>query len=384
MILNFGAKNFLSFKEGFEISLVLNAVCPEDIAAGGENVSSVLCLRGPNASGKSNALKALTFFCDFCCNSFTNKPEEKIQLVSFSSGTGSSMFFMKFFVGTTKYFYEIELTRDEIIRETLQKKVTRRNTIFKRDGNSITSCAKDLKELEIVKLRSNVSTISMAHQFEIAPLEEVYSFFAAIDSNIDPLFGEIRRGSSPEEISSVSKMYKDSSEIFDFVASQLESFDTGINGIRIETFKGSKEEDLYMPYFQHDTQSGTLSIPYFLESGGTKSLYSQLVYYKQALDTGGVLILDEFDLNLHPDILEPLVRLFLDKQVNRNHAQLIFSTHNTRIMDVLGKYRIVFVSKEDNESYLYRLDELPGDLLRNDRSIETIYNTGRIGGKPRL
>jgi hypothetical protein len=53
-------------------------------------------------------------------------------------------------------------------------------------------------------------------------------------------------------------------------------------------------------------------------------------------------------------------------------------------MDYLGKYRVVFVNKEDNESFLYRLDELPGDLLRNDRSIEGVYNTGKIGGRPKL
>jgi hypothetical protein len=106
--------------------------------------------------------------------------------------------------------------------------------------------------------------------------------------------------------------------------------------------------------------------------------------YKQVLDTGGILILDEFDTNLHPDILQPLVDLFTDDNMNPNHAQFIFTTHHTKIMDYLGKYRVVFVNKEDNESFLYRLDELPGDLLRNDRSIEGVYNTGKIGGRPKL
>ena len=41
-------------------------------------------------------------------------------------------------------------------------------------------------------------------------------------------------------------------------------------------------------------------------------------------------------------------------------------------------------SKEDNESFAYRLDELPGDLVRNDRSIVPPYTQGKLGGVPKL
>jgi hypothetical protein len=50
----------------------------------------------------------------------------------------------------------------------------------------------------------------------------------------------------------------------------------------------------------------------------------------------------------------------------------------------LGKYRTVLVNKEDNESYAYRLDELPGELVRNYRSIVSPYNKGHLGGVPKL
>jgi hypothetical protein len=53
-------------------------------------------------------------------------------------------------------------------------------------------------------------------------------------------------------------------------------------------------------------------------------------------------------------------------------------------MDKLSKYKVVLVNKEDNESFLYRLDELPGNIVRNDRSIESIYKTGKLGGTPNL
>ena len=106
--------------------------------------------------------------------------------------------------------------------------------------------------------------------------------------------------------------------------------------------------------------------------------------FKQVLDSGGVLLLDEFDNNLHPALLHWLINLFMDPEHNPHGAQIIFSSHNTNIMDVMTKYRVVVVNKEENESFLYRLDELQGSLLRNDRSIEAIYKSGKIGGTPSL
>ena len=65
---------------------------------------------------------------------------------------------------------------------------------------------------------------------------------------------------------------------------------------------------------------------------------------------------------------------------------MIFTTHNDNIMDIMGKYRITLLNKDKCESYAYRLDEIPGDILnlRNDRSILRVYNEGKIGGVPRL
>jgi hypothetical protein len=63
---------------------------------------------------------------------------------------------------------------------------------------------------------------------------------------------------------------------------------------------------------------------------------------------------------------------------------MIFTTHDTDIIDLLGRYRTYIVNKDENESYVYRLDELPGDMLRNDRPISPAYKDGKIGGKPRL
>ena len=75
---------------------------------------------------------------------------------------------------------------------------------------------------------------------------------------------------------------------------------------------------------------------------------------------------------------------FDDEKTNPNNAQMVFSTHNTDILDYMGKYRTVFINKESSESYGYRLDEIPGDIIRNDRLVSPVYKSGKIGGVPRL
>ena len=94
--------------------------------------------------------------------------------------------------------------------------------------------------------------------------------------------------------------------------------------------------------------------------------------------------MDEFDINYHAFILPKLISLFENKDINKKTAQFIFTSHNTEIIDTLGKYRTYLVNKENNESYCYRLDEIQGDILRNDRLISPIYKEGKIGGVPKL
>jgi uncharacterized protein len=78
------------------------------------------------------------------------------------------------------------------------------------------------------------------------------------------------------------------------------------------------------------------------------------------------------------------VDLFENNETNLYDAQLIFSTHHADIMDKLSKYKTVIVAKENNESYAYRLDEIPGDILRNDRPISPVYKAKKIGGFPKI
>jgi AAA15 family ATPase/GTPase len=183
----------------------------------------------------------------------------------------------------------------------------------------------------------------------------------------------------------VSKFYHNNPEVFNFVEDILKKSDLGIVSIDInEGQDEEKGEKFFFPTFNYTVGNKTKFLTYHDQSSGVKSLFLQLGMYKLVLSFGGTLVLDEFDINMHPDLLPELINFFESSKKNPNNAQFIFTTHNNEIMNSLGKYRVAFVNKEDNESYVYRLDEIPGDIIRNDRPITTVYEANKIGGRPKL
>ncbi|MDQ1340827.1 MAG: hypothetical protein QG567_1985, partial [Campylobacterota bacterium] len=226
------------------------------------------------------------------------------------------------------------------------------------------------------------SLLSAAKQYDMKSINHLYTIFEQIMADNVHACG---RYELPIDYKFASKFYHENKDIFEFVKKMLIKSDTGIKDIEIldrEDKEAGKIEHFPVFYFSENKDEKYL---FFVEqSSGTKELYRQLGLYKIALSMGKTLVLDEFDTNLHPDLLPMLVDLFEDKKTNPYNAQMIFTTHHTEIMNRLGKYKIVLVNKEDNESFLFRLDEIPGDMIRNDRPITPIYNAGKIGGKPKI
>jgi len=381
MILEFGAKNFYSFKEGFEVSLRLGEGCPKTISKG-NFYTNIMAIKGANASGKTNVLKVLSFLHDFVKNSFNQSPDSKIPFHSFFDNSQPSEFYIVFLEKNIEYRYELKLTVDRILSEIIYRKEKRESKVIERKKNKIISKLKEFKDLEIMKLRDNASLFSTANQYDVESTKLIYTLFSKIGTNVDAL----GRNDNFINYKSITKLYFEDQSIFDFVKKVLVLSDIGINTITIEkqTNKETGKEE-YFPLFNYNIlgEKGH-NLTFQHQSSGVKALYLQLGIYKIILDMGGTLVLDEFDINLHSDLLPMLINFFDDEEKNSNNAQLIFTTHHTDIMDKLGKYRVVLVNKDENESFLYRLDEIPGDMLRNDRSIVQKYKEGKIGGKPRL
>jgi AAA15 family ATPase/GTPase len=373
MILEFGAKNFFSFKEGFRVSFRQK-----------NKISEIITLNGANASGKTNVIKVLSFLKAFTLDSFGGlKPEDEIGVYSYFKNNDVTSLYIEFLDNDIEYRYELDLTNKKIISETISKKVKRWTPVIKRINNTI-KASNEFKSLSKIKYRNNASLISTSKQYEIDELNMIYNFFSNIFSNVY-LFGRMSNEKYFLDYKEITKLYYEDKDLFKGIVSFLKDVDTGIEDINIiEDINKETNKKEYLPIFIHDTSEEKNYLTFMEQSSGTQSLYLQLGFYVMAIIDGALLSLDEFDINLHPDIVPKLLGLFTNQTVNKNNAQLIVTTHNDTIMDIIGKYQTILVNKKHSESFLYRLDEIPGDILRPDRKVSPVYQANKIGGKPKI
>ncbi|MEE0966102.1 MAG: ATP-binding protein [Bacilli bacterium] len=89
------------------------------------------------------------------------------------------------------------------------------------------------------------------------------------------------------------------------------------------------------------------------ESYGTVRFINTFPLIIQAILNGSVLVLDEFDANIHPMALISIINLFHNDDINISHAQLIFNTHNPIFLNsnVFRRDEIKFVER-DEETHL--------------------------------
>jgi len=388
MLLGYGGKNCWCFKDWMQVDLSLGDGVPTDVSMG-LPAATALCFKGANASGKTNALKVYGFITDFARNSFSYKPESNIFFDSFFNNDEPGEFYVEFISKETYYRYEFIVSRKSVIKESLFRKKntkgSRESKIFVRENNVVTKNTLYKSNSGII-FRDNASFISTLHQYNLPEIEDIYDFFYFISFNVG-YFG-LHDGSSVNSALNpyiIARDYDNDSQMLSFVENKIRQFDTGIEKILIKNRKDEQNNDVFYPVFIHTIESQKVEpLLYEMESSGTKALYNKLEFYYLTLKTGGVLVLDEFDINLHTDILPHLLDLFINKENNPLNAQIIFTTHSNEIMDILGRYRTYLVQKENGESFCYRLDELPAELLRNDRPVSTPYRKHLIGGYPKI
>lgn len=383
MLWEFGFKNYYGFREGGSISFALDANCPVTISKG-RSFTPILCVKGANASGKTSVLRAITFLAQFGRWSFNSDPEAPIPIAEHFDNDSPTELYADFEVRGVRYLYEISLTDQKVVREAIYRKKKKLTPIVERVGLEFALLTKEFEGLRKMTLRKNASLVSTAYQYQLPQLLDLYSFFASVVSNVS-YSGHLYDGNELDVIA--ERLYKDPA-LNGFIVGFLRGIDIGLTGISVmereepDPSNPDRKKKSYFVWFEHGSSRRRIS--YFTESNGTRVLVSRLAKILTVLENGGLLVADEFDLHLHPFILPKLLELFVQESTNPKGGQLIFSTHDGEVLDFMGKYRTYLVNKDDNESFAYRLDEIGGDILRNDRSMLPLYREGRLGGTPRL
>lgn len=263
MIHSFTFKNFYSFAETATISFVdirkgietkNNMFCD---SPSGERLSKVTTIVGPNASGKTSALKALAFLSWFVLNSFVSlKGDEDIPMdcFAFSEDKNSiSEFELVFEQNKTIYKYILHLCKTHVIREELYRKEETQyfNYLFKREwnagkGNSDISQRVIGLKTEVVKeiLRKNISLIAASVAIKNETLTQITDFWQNIIGNV------YREGKSwdtsslgDRDLFRAAKVYNNDQNLFNKAKQFLKDIDLGLESILIgESETSSKTE----------------------------------------------------------------------------------------------------------------------------------------------
>ena len=153
-----------------------------------------------------------------------------------------------------------------------------------------------------------------------------------------------------------------------------------------EELRKEKIKETYTTHHVYDKEGKVVGQTRFradrYESNGTNKIISLSGPLFDTLLHGNVLFVDELDAKLHPMLTRAIVRLFMDKETNPKGAQLVFTTHDTHLLDkdYLRRDQVWFTEKDATEaSDLYSLLEFKE---RNDRNFAKNYIEGRYGAIP--
>ncbi|MET4664987.1 ATP-binding protein [Sphingomonas sp. PvP056] len=410
MIIDLSMSNFRSFQKDQMLSMNVegahtrhssNYTLIEDGRIGVLRSAAIL---GANASGKSNLLTALMAVRWIVQSSSGRKegqsipPYEPFRL----SEAGQSQpvrLEIEFVVPSgVRYRYELAFSNNRILEERLYSFARRvRATIFERSPDDTWETVKFGGTFKGGSRRfpffPNAAYLSRAGNDASAPefIREIYRYF-----------GDISHVPAGNNFFSLLPLTNAST--LAAVSELICLADTGVNNVTMEEKEGTDDIKLPddMPESVKDIilSQNRLSARYWIRSqsgelvafdsdemsDGTTRLLYILPLVLEAFEKGAVLAFDEIDAHFHTDIVDLILRLFHDNEINIRGAQIIFTTHDTNILDStsLRRDQIWFVTKDEGSSTLKSLDEYDRKYVRHDSPFETFYRDGRLGALPRV
>ncbi len=411
MLIQFNFKNFKSFRE--EATLDLSATKMTEfsdrvVTIGGEKILPVAAIYGANASGKSNIYNAFEYMADYVMNSFKyGDDEENFEdfrptpfLFDSTSADAESSFEVYFTLPDDKtekiYNYGFCIDKEGVTEEWLNvkaKTARKYSTVFYRgtadDELDLSGFPKNSRDNIQVALEKQVLIISLGAKLKIAKCKAIRDWFLSNEFADfgDPVTNFFLHRRLP-------KGFVEDKEVQQKVVEYFASFDEHIKDFKIERVPHDVEskEDTYKINALHKMidSDEMAEIPLSLESAGTLKMFALYPELQEVLEKGSVFFIDELNARLHPLLVRNFILTFLNPKINTNHAQLVFTTHDTWQLSnqLLRRDEIWFVEKDARGlSTLYSLADFvdeEGARIRKDESYEKNYLLGKYGAIPDL
>ncbi len=414
MLIEFRIKNFRSLRD----EQVLSLVASTDKTLLGTNALSTglkaaphllksAVVYGANASGKSNLIKALQYMRGVVLESAALQPGQRFdRLHPFkldgTSGGLPTEFEVSFVLEGVRYQYGFAMNTQRIVSEhLLVYKAFKPQRWFERhvdvdSGKDVYEFGPGLKGAKNLwegATRPNALFLSTAVQLNSETLHPVFDWFAKRlvifneQSPLSPQFSVQMLKQEAQRKAICTFLRAADTSIADIEVATKQAM---VHSIRFDLATGKREEEAAEQAvdelrFLHITEHGKATFDLVDESSGTRNLLFLTGPILDILSKGLTLVVDELDTSLHTLLVQALVRLFHKPEANTGGAQLIFTTHDTSLLDAYGLFRrdqVWFVEKRsDQSSSLYPLLDFSP---RKNEALERGYLQGRYGALPFL
>ena len=412
MILQFKVKNFLSIRDEQTLDFTASTDNTYEefavVKIKNVRISKLGVIYGPNASGKSNILKALFWLFMFATNEDFRKQSLGTGLVPFKMDKDSrnehSFMSLIFYIGDSRYEYSIELNSERIYHEEMYYYPnSRKALVYERTWNpekksssvtfgpllKLTATQKLFIESNCVANATVLSTYQNSNVDRNGMLDDILEYMkthilAALNARTDIT-------------SFANDMMKNMKEIKPFIRDMLVQADFNITDMYLkednneQSIMMSKNMDnddlLFDPkplddlYFTHQTPFYTGDMNDTEESEGTLRMYGLSALLFLLIKQNQILLGDEMENSLHYDLFTHFIKTFL---VNSERGQLIFSTHSLMLLDeeFIRRDMVYFTNKnEAGATEIYRAKDFG---LHKEVSILNAYRAGKLGAKPNL
>lgn len=402
MILQFSCSNHKSIRNKVTFSTI----------AGSDNTfeetlkpfSNVRVMRsaviyGANGSGKSNFISALEFMRNLVSESIKHQPGQGIFQAphKLNSNNVPSEYDIQFVKNDIRYAYGFTIVKNAVQNEYLyyfpkgrQVKIFEREAMEIKPGDKY----KNAFEVSFGVLKENRLFLSCAANYtNIKEIEEAFLFFQ------DDIVVYNPHANNWTEYS--IQLMQQNTEIKNVFVEILQALGTGVKDIRVKLEKTrltakdlpqempealkmlmtSQEANMIEAKLIYDEFETDLMVE---ESTGIKRLFEVICPIIDIINNGKILVCDEIETSLHESIVYQIVKLFNQARKDR-FAQLIFSTHDTSLLDssLFRRDQIWFTQLDKQRATdLYSLVEIKN--VRKTENLEKGYISGKYGAIPVL
>lgn len=392
MLCQFSFTNFRSYRDettfdfqAYNLSEFNDSLIVTDKAS---DVLPVSVIYGPNGGGKTNLLAALSAAISLVVSpvyelektSSTFIIQQKTELMPYmfddTSKEEPTEFQLFFRVNNNEYRYYIAVLNSVIVSESLYRKAIggkKPALLFNRENGNIevgpTISSKSIN----TSVNPKMPYVSfLAINYSIQVISEVMGWFESciIRSYANPV----------AESQILLTENEDSKKRFINMMNDM--------GIEISGYRYDKENEQFL--LQRIIGDKEYDIPFINESDGTRKLFAALPVIIMALREGRLIIIDELDAKLHPKLLRYVIKLFTNPEINRNGAQLLFTSHDLTTMKntVFRRDEIWFAALNDENSSeifsLYDIRREDNEHVNNTAAYDKQYLEGRYGADPYL